>query len=278
MSETPYEPYVFIDRSPAPPTTSARRWTALRGRKPALLLIDRDGTGLDHPLASEGFDVYRTTGRDSALDLLRAHPSVLMALVRAGLPGLDAPELIRELHDAQPGLWVGVLCDPDDRPAAEAAYAAGAEDLFHRDADPVAIVARLVRAAPRALRLREQADRRQNRVPGPSRLRRLARRVSARMGLAATILLGLGLGAATAAATQSWHEARDLWNARLERFMSAMESSRPPSDRVDRQFDRWQRLEQLNLQLQSQRAQQDHFRDQRDEDLFRKLPSPQYVR
>ena len=93
MSDEAYEPFVIVDRSEAP---APRRWTVLRGRKPAVLLIDRggsDGAGLDLPLAGEGFDVYRTTGRDSALDLLEAHPSVLMALVRMDLPDLDGARL-----------------------------------------------------------------------------------------------------------------------------------------------------------------------------------------
>src|SRR6478736_1630698 len=112
MSDDAFEPFVIVERPAAP---SLRRWTALRGRKPALLLIDRgapDGSGLDLPLAAEGFDVYRTTGHRSALDLLEAHPSVLMALVRADLPNLDAHALIRELRRVRPSLWIGVLCDP----------------------------------------------------------------------------------------------------------------------------------------------------------------------
>lgn len=286
MPDTSFEPYVIIDRASPPATASPRRWTVLGGRRPALLLIDRDGEGLAHPLAAEGFDVYRTTGRDSALDLLRAHPSVLMALVRADLPGLDAPTLIRDLRDTRPGLWVGLLCDAGDRGAAEAAYAAGAVDLFHRGTDPMEIVARLIRGVPWALRLREEADERLERLrereTRPSRWRRLARRMSARAGIAATVLFGLGLGVAMAAATQSWHEARDVWNARFERYMSAMEQSRPGADRVERQIDRWQRLEQANLQLQSQQAQQSHLRDRLEQDrldgVLRKLPSPQYPR
>lgn len=279
MSDTSFEPFVIIDRSEAP-AVPRRRWTALRGRKPALLLVDRDGTGLDHPLASEGFDVYRTTGRESALELLRAHPSVLMALVRADLPDLDAPTLIRDLREAQPGLWVGLLCDAGDRAAAAAGYAAGAVDLFHRGADPREIVSRLIRAVPGALRRREQADRRGDRETRP-RVRRLARRISSRMGLVATVLLGLGVGTALAALTRAWHETRDAWNARLDRFMSAMEASRPAAAPADRQFDRWHRFEQLNAQLQSQQSQQHQFRDrmeqERLQDLFRRLPSPQYA-
>jgi len=215
------EPFVIIERAaPAP----VRRWTALRGRKPAILLVDRDGAGLDHPLA-EGFDVYRTSGRESALEVLRSHPGVLMSLVRAGLPGVDAPALVRELQEARPGLWVGLVCDPEDRATAAAGYAAGAVDLFHPGANAVDTVERLIRGVPWALRRREAADRRveQRRVRPPSPpFRRWARKAALPVG----ILLCLGVGAGFAAATQAWHESRDAWNARLERFLSVMES--PP--------------------------------------------------
>ena len=273
-SNEPNEPFVFIERpAPAPP---ARGWTVLRGRKPAILLVDRDGAGLDHPLA-EGFDVYRTGGRDSALKVLRSHPGVLMSLVRAGIPGVDAPALIRELQEARPGLWVGLVCEPDDRAGAAAAYAAGAVDLFHPGANPAETVERLIRGVPWALRRREAADRRierrLERRPSPP-LRRWARKAALPLG----VLMCVALGAAFAAATQAWHEARDLWNAKVERFMSAMES--PRTDRAERPFERWQRLEQMNLQRESQ-LELRHFRreqlaEDRVQDLLRNLPRPQY--
>lgn len=274
MPDPSPEPFVILERP-------LRRWKALRGRKPAILLIDRDGGGLDHPLAAEGFDVYRTTGRDSALELLRTHPSILMSLLRAGLPGLDPAPLIRELQDSRPGLWVGLVCDPDDRAAAAAGYEAGAVDLFHPATDPRVTVARLIRGVPWALRRREAADRRIERRLGRSTgppLRRWARKASSRLGLAALLLVSLGLGAALAAATRAWHESQERWSARFERFMSAMESSRPPGP--DRQFDRWQRFEQMNLQRQSQQELQSYRRDQLEEerlqDFLRRLPPPQY--
>jgi hypothetical protein len=273
--DSPREPYVILERpAPAPP----RRWTALRGRKPTILLVDRDGAGLDHPLA-EGFDVYRTSGRDSALEVMRSHPGVLMALVRAGLPGLDAPSLIRELLQARPGLWVGLVCDPDDRTSAAAAYSAGAVDLFH----PAAIdtVERLIRGVPWALRRREAADRRierQLRRPPTPPVRRWARKS---MLPVAGILVCLGLGALFAAATQAWNESRERWEARLERFLAAMETPRPSARPLDREFDRWQRVEQINLQRQSQQELQEYRRDQLDEgrvqDLLRNVPRPQYT-
>lgn len=277
MPEPPVEPYVFIDRAPA---AVPRRWTVLRGRKPALLLVDRDGAGLDHPLASEGFEVYRTTGRESALELLRSHPSMLMALVQADLPGLDLPMLIRDLRQTRPGLWVALLCDPADRTGAAAAYDAGAVDLFYRDADPFGTVVRLIRGVPRALRLREEADLRlelRRRRGAEHRFRRLARRLPVQAGFVGLVLVSLGLGAAAASATRSWHEARDLWNARVERFMSALEASRPPTDRIERQLDRWSRSEQAGLQIQSERSfRQEQREEDRLQDLLRRLPGPRY--
>jgi hypothetical protein len=275
-SDEPREPYVIIERpAPAP----ARRWTILRGRKPAILLVDRDGAGLDHPLA-EGFDVYRTTGRESALEVLRSHPGVLMALVRAGLPGVNAPSLIRELREARPGLWIGQVCDPADRETAAAGYAAGAVDLFHPDANPVDTVERLIRGVPWALRRREAADLRieRRRVrPSSPPFRRWARKAAVPLG----ILLCLGLGAGLAAATQSWQETRDAWNARWERLLTAMESPRAALRPLDREFDRWQRIEQINLQRLSQQELQEFRRQQledgRAQDLLRTLPRPEYT-
>jgi hypothetical protein len=267
------EPFVIVER---PVTAPARRWTVLHGRKPAILLVDRDGAGLDHPLA-EGFDVYRTTGRDSALEVLRSHPGVLMSLVRAGLPGLDAPSLIRELQEARPGLWVGLVCDPGDRAGAAAAYAAGAVDLFHPGANPVDTVERLIRGVPWALRRREAAERRierrLERRPSPP-WRRWARRSALPLG----ILVCLGLGAVLAAATQVWHESRDLWNARMERILTALEA--PGTERPERPFERWHRTEQINLQRESQRELQQFRREQLEEgrvqEILRYLPRPQY--
>ncbi len=276
--DSPREPYVIIER-PAP-ATPPRRWTVLRGRKPAILLVDRDGAGLDHPLA-EGFDVYRTTGRDSALEVLRSHPGVLMALVRAGLPNLDAPSLIRDLLEARPGLWIGLVGDPDDRASAAAAYSAGAVDLFNPGANPVDTVERLIRGVPWALRRREAADRRiereLRRSPTPP-LRRWARKA---MLPVAGIVFCLGVGASFAAVTQAWNESRDRWEARLERYLAAMETPRGSVRPLDRDFDRWQRVEQMNFQRLSQQELQDFRRDQLDEgrvqDLLRNLPRPQYT-
>src|SRR5262245_41345685 len=117
MTEFAYEPFVILERGGTPATEArpSRRRTSFRGRKPAILLVDGEGTGLDLPLAAEGFEVYRTTGRESALEMLRAHPSIAMALVRVDLPGLDAVDLIRELRRIRPGLWIGLWGDPADR-------------------------------------------------------------------------------------------------------------------------------------------------------------------
>src|SRR5258705_7931496 len=102
-----FEPYVILEHpEPAgPQARTPRRWTVLRGHKPAILLVDEatpDRSGLDALLASEGFGVYRTASRDSALELLRTHPSVLMAVVRMDLPGIDPGSLIRELRELHP--------------------------------------------------------------------------------------------------------------------------------------------------------------------------------
>ncbi len=279
MSDDAYEPFVIVERSTAP---TLRRWTALRGRKPALILIDRgspDGSGLDHPLATEGFDVYRTTGHRSALDLLQAHPSVLMALVRTDLPNIDAPALIRDLRQVRPGLWIGLLCDPADRAAAAAGYAAGAVDLFPAATSPGETVERLLRSVPWAMRLREDAERRLERPPR-SPLRRIARRAASRAGMIVTLGAALLLGAMMALVTRAWQESRDADEARIERILSALEA-RPPVDRTERQFDRWQRQEQLDLQRRSQQMLGSYYQSQLEEDRLRdllRLTAPRYSR
>ena len=55
--------------------------------------------------------------------------------------------------------------------------------------------------------------------------------------------MGIGL----AAVVREWHDHQDALNARLDRFLSAMEPVRSSSDPADRQFNRWSRYEQLNL-------------------------------
>ena len=279
MSDDAYEPFVILERST--PATPPRRWTALHGRKPAVLLVDRggpDGTGLDLPLASEGFDVYRTTGRDSALDLLEGHPSMLMALVRVDLPDLDAASLIRDLRDVRPGLWVGLLGDPADRERTAAGYAAGAADLFSPTAPPGQTIARLIRSVPWAVRTRDEADRqmerRRQRRPLPW-YRRLARRSKR------AVLVGLGLliGVGTAVLAKSWEAARDAENAKIERALNALEALHPRSDRLDRQIDRWQRQEQLDLQRRSQSSLETYYQSQLEQDRTRdllRLTAPRY--
>jgi DNA-binding response OmpR family regulator len=271
MPDDAPEPFVIVERPAAP--TPLRRWTALRGRKPALILIDRgapDGSGLDLPLAAEGFDVYRTTGHRSALDLLQAHPSVLMALVRTDLPNLDAPELVRDLRRVRPGLWIGLLCDPADRDGAAAGYAAGAVDLFPIATPPAETVSRLLRSVPWAVRLREGAERRLER-PQRSVLRRVARRASSRAGTLLTLGAALLIGATLALVTRSWQATRDAENARIERILAALEARPPVVDRAERQFDRWQRQEQLDLQRQSQRMLGSYYQSQLEEERMREL-------
>jgi hypothetical protein len=263
------EPLVIVER---PAEASLRRWTALQGRKPALLLIDRgnpEGAGLDLPLAAEGFDVYRTTGHRSALDLLHAHPSVLMALVRTRLPNLEAPALIRDLRQARPGLWIGLLCDPAERTAARAAYAAGAVDLFLSTAAPPETAERLLRSIPWAVRLRDRADRR-GRRRWASGLRHLARRAASGLGTALTIGGFLLVGGAMALLTRSWQESRDREDARIERVLNALEA-RSPVDRGERLFDRWQRQEQLDLERRSQDLLGAQYQSQREEERLREL-------
>lgn len=282
-----FEPYVILER-PAPdwsPTHTPRRWTVLRGHKPAILLVDEaapDGSGLDALLAAEGFGVYRTSSRESALELLRTHPAALMALVRLDLPGLDAPALIRELQERHRGLWIGMRADPHDHERAAAGYAAGAVDLFHLSPDPTETVVRLIRSVPWAVRLRDAAEQERMRREreGTSRRKGLLRRLSARLGFGVTLASAVLIGILAALFTRSWQESQDRWSAKLDRLIAAIEESRSTGGPADRQFDRWQRLEQLQLQRDAQRAfltsQDEQRREDQRRDLFRDAPRPSY--
>lgn len=253
MTEFAYEPFVILERGGGVPATDVRpvrRRTSFRGRKPALLLVDREGAGLDLPLAAEGFEVYRTTGRDSALEMLRGHPGILMALVRTDLTSLDPIQLIRDLREVRPGLWIGLWGDPANRDRIMDGYDAGATDLIPSTADPSDTVARLVRSLPWAIRLQEAAERQG---------RRRSRRISPWIGRAAVMLLGLGMGVSLALGVREWQENREAWSARLERFLGSME---PVRSTPDRQFERWSRYEQLNLMREHDYALKSYYIDQ----------------
>lgn len=266
-----YEPYVILERggTPAIHGRSGRPRTSYRGRKVALLLVDREGAGLDLPLAAEGFEVYRTTGRDSALELLRAHPGILMALVRADLTSLNPMDLIRELRKIRPGLWIGLWGHPADRDRAMDGYEAGATDLIPSTADPHETATRLVRSLPWAIRLVEDAERGE---------RRRRRRYSPWIGRAAGVALALALGAGLAVGTREWQENRDAWTARLDRFLSSMEPVRPAA--TDRQIERWSKFEQLNLLREQDYALRTYYLEQlelqRARDAMGATPPPRY--
>ena len=255
MVDFAYEPFVILERggTPATDVRSGRRRTSYRGRKPGILLVDREGAGLDLPLAAEGFEVYRTTARDSALELLRAHPSVLIALVRTDLTSLDPIDLIRELRRIRPGLWIGLWGNPADRDRAIEGYEAGATDLISSAGDPHETVDRLVRSLPWAIRLQEAAER------GPRRRRR---RFSPWIGRAAAVALSLSMGVGLAVGLREWQENRDAWSARMDRFLSSMEPVRPAAS--DRQFDRWSQYEQLNLLREQDYALRSYYLEQLD--------------
>jgi hypothetical protein len=274
MSDSP-EPFVILDRPGLP---APRRWTVLGGRKPAVLLVDHggaEGAGLDLPLAREGFDVYRTTGRDSALDLLCAHPTMLMALVRLDLPGLDGVGLLGDLEESLQGLWMGQLCDPAERDLAAAGYAAGAADLFSPRADPAHTIARLVRSVPWALRRRAEAERRLQRRRERASLpwfRRAARSARVRLPRALPIAVALAAGVALAALAAAWQESRERDDARIERVLGALDALRPrPPDRGDRMIERWQRQEQIDLERRGQETMGAYYRAQLEEERLRDL-------
>jgi phosphoribosylformimino-5-aminoimidazole carboxamide ribonucleotide (ProFAR) isomerase len=102
-------------------------------------------------------------------------------------------------------------------------------------------------------------------------LRRVARRASSRAGTLLTLGAALLIGATLALVTRSWQATRDAENARIERILAALEARPPVVDRAERQFDRWQRQEQLDLQRQSQRMLGSYYQSQLEEERMREL-------
>jgi hypothetical protein len=272
MNEFAYEPFVILERGAAPPTEARpARPTTFRGRKPAILIVGQGGAELDLPLAAEGFEVYRTADREPALELLRGHPSILMALVRMDVPSLDPAELVRDLRAIRPGLWIGLWGDPASRDRAASGYAAGATDLLPVSGDPVETAERLGRTLPWAVRLREAAERRERRRP---------RRLRPLVGRAAASALALVLGVGLAVVVREWNAERDALAARIDRLLGSMESVRSGPDRTDRQFDRWSRVEQLNLLREHDFTLRAYYVDQLELERARNamwaVPPPQY--
>lgn len=272
MVEFAYEPFVILERGGTPATEArpVRRRTSYRGRKPGILLVDRDGAGLETPLAAEGFEVYRTSGGDSALEMLRAHPSILMALVRIDLTSPDPIDLIREIRKIRPGLWIGLWGDPANRDRAMEGYDAGGTDLISTTGEPAETVARLFRSLPWAIRLQESAERGE---------RRRRRRFSPWIGRVAGVAMALSMGVGLAVVTRTWQENRDAWSARIDRFLSSMEEPVRPAA-VDRQFDRWSRYEQINLLREHDYALRGYYLEQlelqRARDAMMATPPPRY--
>jgi hypothetical protein len=192
-----------------------------------------------------------------------------MALVRTDLTSPDPIQLIRDLREIRPGLWIGLWGHPADRDRIMEGYDAGATDLIPSTAEPHDTVDRLVRSLPWAMRLQEGAERHG---------RRRSRRLSPWVGRAAGVLLALGLGVGLAVVTREWQENRDAWSARLDRFLSSMEPVRTPSS--DRQFERWSRYEQLNLMREHDYALRTYYVEQLDlqraREAMQAIPPPRY--
>ena len=122
--------------------------------------------------------------------------------------------------------------------------------------------------------MRTQAERRlEHRRRRESRpwIRRAGKNAAAHLRWFAIVVIALSLGAGMAALTRSWQAARDLEDARIERLLSALEASRPIPDRIDRQIDRWQRQEALDLQRRSQQTLGAYYQTQLEQDRIRDL-------
>jgi hypothetical protein len=246
------------------------------GRRPGILLVDAAAapeSGLSPLLFEAGFDVYRTARPESARELIQGRSSIVMTLVRLDQPPLESGELIRELVGIRPGLWIGMLGDWPDRLRAEEGYRAGADDLIPTSAPLKATADRLAQSVIGAMRKRERAERRAGRAQRFPLLRRRWRK------LITTIAGAMGVGVLLAVLTQAWLASLPQEDPRLDRLLGLLEATDGRRDSEDRSFDRWSRLEALDLQRRMHDEAMFHHREQREESrldhLFRTF-APQY--
>lgn len=246
---------------------------------PSILLVDlerSEETRLDRPLAELGFRVFRTSEVNAALSVLRDQASVLLAVVRMDLQKPDPSLLIGMFQQIRPGLWIGMLADQHSRTLAAQGYCAGAADLLPLSAAPGETAQRLARSIPWALRLRDSARSRPERIRkhDPWSLARRAVRTLKRPGMAALLLLGAALGVLFAEVLTAWQQYQDGYEARLERLLRSVESIAGGISPQTREFDRWYRLQELTRDREFRKASLSLQREQLEEERLRDLTGP----
>jgi CheY-like chemotaxis protein len=282
MNESEEVPLLVLDTSEAL-AKSLRFYSRWPSRSPgadppSVLLVDADDSPeprLDQPLADLGFRVFRTSNGQAALNLLGDHPSLLLAVVRMDIPHLDPSSLVRKLCQARPGLWVGMLADDFSRATAAEGYQAGAVDLLPLSVGPWETALRLARCIPWAARMRDRAQRHEERLrrnearPLP---RRLFERWSKKLGPVLPVVLGAGVGALFAGLLTLWQDFQDGYEARFERLVRAIESAAPGASLQTREFDRWSRIQELNRDREYRRAslllERDRLEEERLKDIL----------
>lgn len=278
------------DDSQVPPSISELSpvRTGLWTSETPILLVDAGaplGAGLDHPLADAGFRVFRTSKADSALEILRAHPSLRMAVVRLDLSGVDSVHLMRTMLEVRPGLWVGMLASPASHAEAHAGYRAGASDLLPISANARDTAQRLARSIPWAIRRAgtgERAARLTNGHFRKARSKRLRGRTPTTRVLeaAAAMTCAALLGVALAGAILAWENFLQAWESRVERVLQAIESPNNIRTSTPADFEHWIRSQQLNLERESQRSllhyRQDQLEEERLKDLLQSVRPPRW--
>jgi hypothetical protein len=263
------EPYVLIEA----PRTERRLLHLHDGPRPELLLIDRNqGADSDlSPLLFEaGFDVFRIAGLDAAREMIATRSSLVMAVVRLDLPGVDPGATIAELARSRPGLWIGMRAGdgPEEEQRARDGYQAGADDLLPLSVPLPETAERLWRSLPWAIRKRDRAQRRRRRT---SALRLPEAACLAGIALAIGILAALGTGA--------WLDREAREEARLDRVQAALEAGVSRNERPAPAMDRWTRSEELDLERRRVRQdlflRQEQLDETRLEHLFRNT-APRY--
>lgn len=124
-----------------------------------ILAVDRNRASLHalaHRLGQRGHLTVLADHGAEALGLIAGRGFDLLLLDMA-IPGLSAFHVLRSLRAAYDTVDLPVILTsvPDDRDAALAAFAAGADDCIASGHDPVVLAARIERALERAARVAE---------------------------------------------------------------------------------------------------------------------------
>lgn len=259
------EPYVLVEE-----TQPARLLPFLaEGQRPELLLLDRvldAESDLSAFLFDAGFDVFRTADLESARDMIASRSTLVMAVVRLDLPGLDPSEAIGTLARVRPGLWIGMRGGdgPEELPRAREGFRAGADDLLPLAQPPAETAERLWNSLGWAERKRLRNQRRRRRTS------------MLRLPEAACLTgIALAVGVLVAISTGAWLDLEAREEARVQRLEAALEGGAPRGAGRPLWADHWSRSEELDLERRRLREEtifhQEQLEETRLEHLFRNV-------